>query len=184
MTSILTIELTFFFLVFGNKIFQQTVGIPMGTNCEPLLADLCLYFNEAEFIQKHLHEKNKPLVAFNSTFRYIDDVLSINNDQFHSYVDSIYPSELEIKDTTESSTSASYLDILLNIAASKKLTTQLYDKRDDSNFAFVNFPYICSTIPLSPAYGVYISQLIRYAGACSTYDQFLSRGRLLTDKLT
>jgi hypothetical protein len=44
-------------------------------------------------------------VAFNSTFRYIDDVLSINNNQFHSHVDSIYPNELEIKDTTESSTS-------------------------------------------------------------------------------
>jgi hypothetical protein len=89
------------FVVFGNKIFQQTVGIPMGTNCAPLLADLFLYSYEAEFIQKPLHEKNKPLaLAFNSTFRYIDDVLSINNDQFHSYADSIYPSELEIKDTT------------------------------------------------------------------------------------
>jgi hypothetical protein len=48
-------------------------------------------------------------------YRYIDDVLSINNDQFHSHVDSVYPSKLEIKDTTESSTSASYLDVLLNI---------------------------------------------------------------------
>jgi hypothetical protein len=130
-----------------------------------------------------LHE-NKPLaVAFNLTFRYIDDVLSINNDQFHSYVDFIYPSELEIKDTTESSTSASYLDVLLNIDADGKLTTQLYDKRDDFSFTIVNFPYICSNIPLSPAYEVYISQLIRYARACSTYDQFLSRSRLLTDKL-
>jgi hypothetical protein len=45
------------------------------------------------------------------------------------------------------------------------------------------FPYICGNIPVSPAYGVYISQLIWYARACSTYDQFLSRGRLLTDKL-
>jgi hypothetical protein len=97
------------FVVFGNKIFQQTIGIPMGTNCPPLLADLFLYSYKAEFIQKLLQEKNKaPAVAFNSTFRYIDDVLSINNDQFHSYVDSIYPSKLEIKDTTESSTSASY----------------------------------------------------------------------------
>ena len=65
----------------------------------------------------------------------------------------------------------------------RKLTTQLYDKRDDFSFTIVNFPYICSKIPLSPAYGVYISQLIRYARACSTYDQFLSRSRLLTDKL-
>jgi hypothetical protein len=86
-------------------------------------------------------EKNKPLaVAFNSTLRYIDDVLSINNDRFHSYVDSIYPSELEIQDTTESSTSASYLDVLLNIDAGGKLITQLYDKRDDFNFCHCQLP--------------------------------------------
>jgi hypothetical protein len=41
----------------------------------------------------------------------------------------------------------------------------------------VIFPYTRSNIPLSPGYGVYISQLIRYARACSTYDQFLRRGR-------
>jgi hypothetical protein len=109
--------------------------------------------------------------------------LAMSIDQFHSYVDSIYRSELEIKNTTESSTSASYLDILLNINADGKLTTQLYDKRDDFSFTIVNFPYICSNIPLSPAYKVYISQLMRYARVCSTYDQFLSRSRLLTDKL-
>ena len=156
----------------------------MGTNCAPLLADLFLYSYEAELIQKLLHEKKKSLaVAFNSTFRYIDDVLSINNNQFQSLVDSIYPNELEIKDTTESFTSASYLDVLLKLDTNGKITTQLYDKRDDFNFSIVNFPYLCSNIPASPAYGVYISQLIRYARACSTYDQFLVRGNLLTDKL-
>jgi hypothetical protein len=81
----------------------------MGTNCAHLLEDLFLYSYEAEFIQTLLHEKKKYLaVVFNSTFQYIDDVLSIKNNQFHSHVDSIYPNELEIKDTTESSTSASY----------------------------------------------------------------------------
>jgi hypothetical protein len=96
-------------------------------------------------------------VAFNSTFRYIDDVLSIGNNQFQPHVDLIYPNELEIKDTTESSTSASYLDVLLILDKNGKMTTQLYDKRDDFNFSIVNFPYMCSNIPASPAYGVYIS---------------------------
>jgi hypothetical protein len=99
------------------------------------------------------------------------------------YVDLIYPNELEIKDTTECSTSASYLDILLKLDSKVKITTQLYDKRIAYNFSIVNFPYLCSNIPASPAYGVYISQLIRYARACSTYDQFLVRGSLLTNKL-
>jgi hypothetical protein len=135
----------------------QTVGIPMGTNCVPLLADLVSYFYEAEFIQKLLHEENKPLaVAFSSTFRYIDDVLSIKNNQFHSYLDSIYSSKLDIKGTTESSTSALYLGVLLNIHAGGNLTTYLYDKRDYFHFAIFNFPYICSNTPLSLAYA-YIS---------------------------
>jgi hypothetical protein len=104
-----------------------------------LLADLFLDSFEAEFIQKLLYEKNKSLaVNFNSTLRYTDDVLSINNEHFHSFVYPIYPSELEIKDTTESSTSASYLGVVLNIDAGGKL----YKKRNDFNFAIVNFPYI------------------------------------------
>ena len=62
------------------------------------------------------------------------------------------------------------------------LTTQLYDKRDDFNFSIVNFPFIDRNIPESPAYGVFISQLIRYVRVCSRYD-FLYRGSILTSKL-
>jgi hypothetical protein len=71
----------------------------------------------------------------------------------------------------------------LKLDINGKSTTQLYDKGDDLNFSIVNFPYLCSNIPTSPTYGVYISQLIRYARVCSTYDQFLVRGSLLTKKL-
>ena len=63
------------------------------------------------------------------------------------------------------------------------LSTKLYDKCDDFNFRIVNFPYICSNIPESAAYGVYISQLVRYARACYSYGDFIDRGRLLTKKL-
>jgi hypothetical protein len=58
-----------------------------------------------------------------------------------------------------------------------------YDKHDAFDFAIVNFPFLCSNIPLSPAYGVYISQLIRYARACFAYEVFSKQGKLLTDKL-
>ena len=67
-------------------------------------------------------------MAFNSTFRNIDDVLSINNVNFHSYVNSIYLCELEIKDTTDSDMSVSYLDILLEKDSDGNLTTKLYEK--------------------------------------------------------
>jgi hypothetical protein len=65
----------------------------------------------------------------------------------------------------------------------ENFTTQLYDKWDDFIYLIVNIPYTFSNTPLSPVYGVYISQLIRHARACSIYDQFFSWGRLLTDKL-
>ena len=110
------------YVVFGSQVFQQTIGIPMGTNCAPLLADLFLYSYEAEFVQKLLRDNNKKLaVSFNHTFIYIDDVLSINNHNFHNYVHLIYPDELEIKDTTESDKSASYLDVLFNIDSNGRL---------------------------------------------------------------
>ena len=60
---------------------------------------------------------------------------------------------------------------------------KLYDKRDDINVPIVNFPFIFSNIPAAPAYGVYISQLIRYSRACGSYQDFLDRGLLLTGKL-
>jgi hypothetical protein len=78
---------------------------------------------------------------------------------------------------------ASYRDILLKLDVNGKLSTQFYNTRGGFIFSIVNFPFLCSNIPTSPAYGVYLSQLIRYASACSTYDQFLIRGSLLTNKL-
>ena len=91
--------------------------------------------------------------------------------------------ELEIKDTTESNTSASYLDLLLSIGRDGQLHTSIYDKRDDFNFHITNFPFLSSNIPTSPAYGVFISQLIRYARACSSYGCFILRATRLSNKL-
>ena len=96
--------------------FQQTVGISMGTNCAPLLADLFLYSYEVDFIQGFFKKNEKKLArSFNFTFRYIDYVLSLNNSRFGDFVDHIYPIELEIKDTTDTDRSASYLDLHLEV---------------------------------------------------------------------
>jgi len=71
----------------------------------------------------------------------------------------------------------------LDIDRDGRLKTKLYDKRDDFNFPIVNFPFICSNIPAAPAYGAYISQLVRYSRACGSYQDFLDRGLLLTRNL-
>ena len=86
-------------------------------------------------------------------------------------------------DTTDTDRFASYLDLHSEIASEWRLRTKLYDKGDDFNFPIVNFPFICSNIPEAPAYGVYISQLMRYSRACGSYQDFLDRGLLLTRKI-
>jgi hypothetical protein len=94
----------------------------------------------------------------------------------------IYPAELEVKETTYTASSASSFDIYLEFDDSGQLSNKMYYKRDDFNFKIINFPNMCSNIPASPAYGVYISQLIRYARASSNYSDFLKlylRNRLL-----
>ena len=80
-------------------------------------------------------------------------------------------------------TSASYLDLLLSIGKDGQLHTSIYDKREDFNFHLTNFPFLSSNIPSSPAYGVFISQLIRYSRACSSYECFILRARRLSSKL-
>ena len=90
--------------------------------------------------------KRKEALPFNFTFGYKDDVLSLNN-----YVDRIHPIEPEIKDTTYTDRSASYLDLHLEIDSEERLRTKLYGKRDDFNFHIVNFPFIRSTIPAAQA---------------------------------
>ena len=120
----------------------------MGTNCAPLLADLFLYSYEAEFVQSLLQAGKKHLAQqFNFTYRYIADVLSLKNTKFAEYLEFIYPRELEIKETTKAAAASSYLDWYLYID-NGKLTTRLYDKRDDFNFPIVNFSFLtfCTSI--------------------------------------
>ena len=111
------------FVECGGVIFQQIIGIAMGTDCALLLADLFLYSYEAEFIQTLVKSGKRHLAkSFCFTYRYIDDVLSINNPKFGDYINIIYPVELEIKDTTDADHHASYLDQLLkfdNLTVSK-----------------------------------------------------------------
>ena len=108
---------------------------------------------------------------------------TVRNPEFKNYLGQMYPAELEIKEITESTTSASYLDLLLSIGRDSQLHTSIYDKRDDFNFHITNFPFMSSIIPSSPAYCVFISKLIRYARACSSTECFILRSRRLSSKL-
>ena len=82
---------------FGGQLFRQIVGIPMGTNCAPLLADLFLYSYENEFSDKFIKEGKRKLAGkFNLSYCYIDDLISFNNKRFKEFISDIYPKELTI----------------------------------------------------------------------------------------
>ena len=153
---------------------DKWLGFPMGTNCAPLLADLFLYSYKNEFLDKLVKEGKRKLARkFNLSYRYTDDLICFNNKRFKEFISDIYPKELTISETTESTSVAFYLDLLFTRDKSNNITTKLYDKRDAFGFHIVNFPFMSSNIPSAPAYGVCASQFIRYAHCCSNYSDFL-----------
>ena len=121
--------------------------------------------------------------SFNLCYTYIDDLIVFNNKKFLDYLKEIYPSQLTVEKANKSDHLADYLDLTFIIDSGGKFSTRLYDKRDDFDFHIVNFPFLSSNIPSGPFYGVYISQLIRYARCCSHYDDFRYRHKCLVDRL-
>ena len=94
----------------------------------------------------------------------------------------IYPAELQLNKANVSDTEAAFLDLNLSIH-NDIASTKIYDKRDDFYFDIVNFPFFDGDVPRRPSYGVYISQLIRFARASSHVTDFYNRNKFLTAKL-
>ena len=152
------------------------IGIPMGTDCAPSLADLFLYFYENEVLGKLIKEGKRKLARkFSLSYRYIDDPISFNNKRFNKFISDIYPKELTVSETIESTSVAAYLDLLFTRDENNNVITKLHDKRDSFGFHIVIFPFMSSNIPSAP-------QLIRYAHCCSNCSDFLSRHRALVTR--
>ena len=97
------------YIRFGSKLYRQIVGIPMGTNCAPLVAYLFLFCYERDFMLSLSEDNQSDVIeAFNSTSRYLDDLLNIDNNFFDSMVNRIYPSELQLNKANVSNTEASF----------------------------------------------------------------------------
>ena len=152
----------------------------MGTNCAPLVADLFLFCYERDLMMSLSDDKQADGIdAFNTTSRYLDDILNINNVCFDNMVSQIYPSELQLNKAKTSDAEVAFLDLYLSIS-NDIVFTKIYDKRDDFDFEIVNFPFLDGDVPHSTSYGVYISQLIRFASASTYVADFNTRNKLLT----
>ena len=140
----------------------------MGTNCAPspppMLTSVFILM-KVIFIGQH-----KLARSFNPCFRYIDDLFVFNNEKFWEYVKDVYPSQINAEKTNQCGN-----------LGSEKLSTKLYGRRDEFDFCIVNFPFLSSNISSGPSFGLYISQLIRYARCCSCYDDFRHRYKMLVE---
>ena len=163
MCEALTFLLDNIYIRFGSRLYRQIIGIPMCTNCAPLVADLFLFCYERDFMLSLSEDNQSDVIeALSSTSRYLDDLLNIDNNFFDSMVNRIYPSELQLNKANVSDNEASFLDLHLSIS-NGFVRTKIYDKRDDFDFDILNFLFLDGDVPRSTSYCVYISQLIRFA---------------------
>ena len=90
------------YIVVVNRVFQQHIGIPMGTDCAPLLANLYLFYYEYKYMNNLMKLDYGKTLSFNFTVRYIDDLLTLNNTLFVNEISNIYTQELVLNRISES----------------------------------------------------------------------------------
>ena len=172
------------FVIFGNSCFRQEIGIPMGTDCAPFIANLFLYAYEFQWIDEQVKNKKFDLLTkFKGCCRYIDDIFLINNNnEMERLKTEIYPCEIKLIQDNSNGLETPFLDLLVKIENSI-ISTKIFDKRDKFKFHIVNFPVLSGNIPINSSYGVAIGEWVRYARGCTYYNDFKQKSLILISKL-
>jgi hypothetical protein len=175
------------YVVNGGQVIKQILGIPMGTNCAPLLANLYLYWYESHYIDKLCATDPIQAQLFHMTFRYIDDVLSADNPHWSSAVNTpyehggIYPTVLKLNDTSlQDGQVIHYVGTTISSVNTQGTTANqfildVFNKRSEFPFDVRLYPHMCSLIPTTIPYGVYTGQLYRFAEICSSPYMFINQ---------
>jgi len=146
------------FVRFAGILFQQTQGVPMGGNASPLLADLTLSYMEFEYLSNPMNRGYA--ICMQYTVRYVDDLLSINCQDFLQYCKQIYPDSLPLEETSSDHNSVDFLD--LTITGGDKANFEIYNKTDSFPFAVVRFVHSSSNVHCNLGYNTFFTQLIRF----------------------
>ena len=101
---------------------------------------------------------------------------------FHFLAGTLYPAELQLNKANTSDKQTSFFDLNLKVIGSDIHST-VYDKRDDFGFPVVNFPWMRGDVPRLPSHGIYNSQLVRFAGCCTSVLDFHFKNLQITSKL-
>ena len=172
------------YITVGEHVFRQVVGIPMGTDCAPFLANLYLFALEFDYINKLMKHDIHTARKLSKSYRYIDDLLIFNsNGIMNEHKTLIYPKDLILNNENKHDKHCTFLDIDITINRNKTLTTNIYDKRDDFQFTINNFPNVSGNIHAARSHGIVISQLIRYSKVCMKVNDFICRTKNMMQKL-
>jgi hypothetical protein len=168
---------------FGDEIYKQIIGMPMGIDPAPPAANLYLHFHESTFMEKLTKTDYGKAKKYNNAERYIDDLNLINNDgELEGNIQNIYPTELILNKENKDDKHSTFLDLELEIK-DKKIVTKTYDKRDAFSFDIINYPHMESNIPRSQAYGVIVSETMRHFKNCTNLEDAALRIKTLQNKL-
>ena len=172
------------FVKFRGRIYRQVIGVPMGCDCAPQVADLFLYWYEHSYISRETDNGNPVVHILKYCSRYIDDlnIPNASDDICNIICNDIYPNELEIVLTNSDPKNSTFLDLDIFIK-DRKFHTKLYDKRRDFPFKVITFPNLSSNIPFKQSYGVFTGELHRLCKSCSNINDFVLEVQLLINKL-
>ena len=169
---------------FGNKIFKQVIGIPMGSDPAPFMANLFLYYYENKWILSMKKHNLRHARMFSNTFRYLDDLIAINDGNlFEKYHREIYPPELELKKENDGLKETSFLDLEISVSDNKTFLVKPYDKRDSFPFSIVRMPFLCSNIPSKIFYSSMGAEILRMARTTNQKSAFLLSSKRLINRM-
>ena len=151
----------------GDKLFRQDIGIPMGSDPSPFFANLFLYHYESSWLKNVKKSNNILARKFGCTFRFIDDLLALNDGHaFESFHHEIYPEELVLNKENDSNNETNFLDLHIKIE-NGAFNTILFDKRNDFGFNITRLPYKSSNIPCRMFYASIAAEALRICRATS-----------------
>ena len=155
----------------------------MGGDHAPFWANLFLFYFENKWLKGMKKNNNILARKFSHTFRYIDDLLAVNDGgMFEKYYKDIYPIELVLKKESNNDKTCSFLDMKIEIL-NKSFFTSLYDKRDDYQFGIVRLPYVSTNIPKKMFISSIVAEILRIVRVTSTFQSFLKSVQTLLRRM-
>jgi len=174
------------FIFNDEELLRQILGIPMGTNAAPQLANLYCYSYERDYINKLVGDgENRKAQQLHNSFRLIDDLFSMDNETADDFLTPglVYPTALILKETSLPD-HVNFLGMRISNSPDRGgVTMKVYDKRRDFSFRVNNYPYLESNIPRSICYGVFSGLLHRYHRICTESSDFLDEALRLAHLL-